>query len=172
MPIISGLIVSVDAFFIGLSLGLQKRCKFLHLVVINAFLFGLCVMGFFIADRLYKRLTFDMDTIVGVSFISLGLWCVLRGLWARGKESRNTIVLVGLVMSIEAMMITMGLTFMFLSFVVPVTVALAHFGYSALSFYLAGTKYVKKMPVVLSHIVSGLALVVYGLMAIFVEFGV
>ena len=186
MPILSGLIVSVDAFFIGLSLGLQKKCKFLYLAVINAFLLGLCILGFLIAGRIYELIELDMDMVVGISFISLGLWCILhyfiseyikrrKGSTGEEQASLKTIILVGLVMSVEAMMITMGITFIFLpnsTFLIPITVALAHFGYSALSFYLARTKHVKRIPNIISHIISGLALIIYGLMAIFVEFGV
>lgn len=186
MPILSGLIVSVDAFFIGLSLGLQKRCKFLYLAVINAVLLGLCILGFLIAERIYEWIEFDTDLIVGVSFITLGLWYIVHYFISAHSKSRKggaegenaslkTIVLVGLVMSCEAMLITMGITFIFLpgsTFLIPITVALAHFGYSALSFHLARTSYVKRIPAAISHIVSGLALITYGLMALFVEFGI
>ena len=186
MAVLSGLIVSVDAFFIGLSLGLQKKCKFLYLAVINAFLFGLCILGFLIAGRIYELIAFNPDLIVGFSFIALGLWCILqyfmseyikRRKGSAGEEntSLKTIILVGLVMSAEAMLITMGITFVFLpgsTFLIPTTVALAHFGYSALSFHLAGIKCVKRIPVVINHVISGLALITYGLMALFVEFGI
>ena len=183
MSVLSGLVVSVDAFFIGLSLGLQKKCKFVYLAVINGFLFGLCVLGFLLAGRIYELITFDADLIVGFSFIGLGLWCILqyfmceylkrrRGNTGQEGVSCKAIVIVGLVMSAEAMLITMGITFIFLpgsTFLIPITVALAHFGYSALSFCLARTKYVMQCPVIISHAVSGLALIVYGLMAIFLE---
>jgi len=147
--------------------------------VINGFLLGLCILGFLIAGRVYKLITFDMDLVVGFSFIGLGLWCILQYFikCSTGERaaSLKTIVLVGLVMSLEAMLITMGITFIFLpgaTFLIPLTVAFAHFGYSALSFFLARTKYVKRFPVILSHIISGIALIIYGLMAIFVEFGI
>ncbi|MCL2568271.1 MAG: manganese efflux pump [Oscillospiraceae bacterium] len=186
MAILSGLIVSVDAFFIGLSLGLQERCKFLYLALINVFLFALCMLGFLIAEEIYGRIAFDTDLVVGFAFIALGLWYILhffvserirrrRGDGKGETASLRTIVLVGLVMSVEAMLITMGITFLFLpgsTVLIPVTVALAHFGYSALSFYLARTKYVRRIPPVVSHVVSGLALVVYGVMALVVELGV
>ena len=179
MPILSGLIVSVDAFFIGLSLGLQQRCRFLYLALINAVLLGLCVLGFLLAERIYEIIPFDTDLIVGSAFIAMGLWYILHYFVQRKRQdgentSRKTIVLVGLVMSGEAMLITMGITFIFLphsTVLIPITVALAHFGYSALSFYLARTRHVKRIPLVVSHVVSGLALVTYGLMALFVEFG-
>jgi len=184
MPVLSGLIVSVDAFFIGLSLGLQERCKFSYLITINVFLFGLCIFGFFIAEQIYEFIPFDPDLAVGLTFIALGLWYILhyfisghfkRKIACSEKEKdspRSTIVLVGVVMSVEAMLITMGITFIFLpnsTFLIPFTVALAHFGYSVLSFYLARTKLVNRMPVALSHILSGLGLIVYGLMALFIE---
>jgi len=185
LPILSGLIVSVDAFFIGLSLGLQKRCKFLYLVTINAFLFGLCMLGYLIAGQIYQLIPFDPDYIVGFAFISLGIWTILhffvsehikrrKGTAEEVNISRKTFVLVGLVMSGEAMLITMGITFIFLpasTFLIPVTVALAHFGYSALSFHLARTKHVRRIPAALSHVISGLALITYGMMALFAEFG-
>jgi len=185
MPILSGLVVSVDAFFIGFSLGLQERCKFIYLVIINIFLFGLCILGFFIAEQIYDIIPFDPDLVVGFSFIALGLWYIIHYFVSvnikrkRSKEvekdSQGTIILVGLVMSVEAMLITMGITFIFLpnsTLLIPITVALAHFGYSALSFYLARTKHMKQLPPVLSHVLSGLGLIVYGLMALFVEFDI
>ena len=185
LPILSGLIVSVDAFFIGLSLGLQKKCRFLYLAIINAFLLALCILGFFVAGQIYEHIPIDPDYIVGCAFIALGLWTILHYFISTRKKShtednserssRKTFVLVGLVMSIEAMLITMGITLIFLpesNLFIPLTVAFAHFAYSTLSFYLARTKYVQRIPVGLSHIISGTALIIYGLMALFVEFGI
>ena len=127
-PIFSGLIVSVDAFFIGASLGLQQKCRFIHLAVINAFLFMLCMAGFFLAELLFDFIFFDTASIVGFTFVALGVWCI----FGSAKTS-----LVGAAMSVEAMLITMGITFIFApdaTIVIPITVALAHFGYSAFSF--------------------------------------
>ena len=139
-----------------------------------------------IAGQIYEIIPFDPDYIVGFAFIALGLWTILHffvseHIKRRRKTSEEmnislkTFVLVGLVMSGEAMLITMGITFIFLpysTFVIPITVALAHFGYSALSFHLARTKHVKRIPAVFSHTISGLALITYGLMALFVELGI
>jgi len=178
LPILSGLIVSIDAFFIGLSLGFNKRCRFLHLAIINAFLLALCIIGFFAAGHIYELIPFEPDYIVGVAFISLGLWTILQYFAIRRikstekPQSFKTIVLVGFVMSLEAMLITMGLTFIFRPysfFIIPITVAAAHFGYSASSFYLARSKHASRISISLSHIISGLALIVYGLMALFVD---
>ena len=173
ISVVSGLVVSVDAFFIGVSLGLQKQCKFLHLAMINIFLMGLCMLGFFIAGQVYQHIPFNPDFIVGFAFIALGLWFILHCfLPKRGKDaSLKSIALVGLVMGGEAMLITMGIAFIFhphATLLIPITVALAHFAYSTLSFYLARASRVRKIPVAASHVISGLALIVYGLMALFV----
>ena len=72
-------------------------------------------------------------------------------------------------MSLEAMLITMGITLIFMpdsTLLIPLTVAAAHFAYSALSFLLARTKYVQRISPLLSHIISGLALIAYGVMAL------
>jgi len=186
MSVLSGLVVSVDAFFIGLSLGLQKKCKFLYLAVINAFLFGLCILGFFVAGQIYELIPFEPDYIVGFAFITLGLWTIFHYFIAehirRRKGSTDevnisikTIIIVGIVMSIEAMLITMGLTLLFIpdsTLIIPIIVALAHFIYSTLSFHLARTRHVKRIPAALSHVVSGIALITYGMMALFVEIGI
>jgi len=186
MSILSGLIVSMDAFFIGLSLGLQKKCKFLYLAIINIFLFALCILGFFIAGQVYELIPFDPDLVVGVAFVALGLWCIFhylisesikrrKGITSEKKVSLKSITLVGLVMSGEAMLITMGITLVFLpnsTILIPITVALAHFVYSTLSFYLARAKQVKRIPVAVSHVISGTALIIYGLLALFVEFAI
>jgi len=183
LPLLSGLVISIDAFFIGLSLGLQKKFKFLYLVLINLFLLVLCLIGFLIAGQVYEFIPFDTDIVVGFAFIGLGSWYILHNLIGnyikkrRGNEqneetSFKTIIVIGLVMSIEAMIITMGITFIFIensTILIPIVVALAHFGYSALSFYLARSKYIKKLPVTLSYVISGLALITYGLMALFLE---
>jgi len=179
LSVLSGLVVSVDAFFIGLSLGLQKKCKFFYLAIINAFLFCLCILGFFLAGQV--TIPFEPDLIVGLSFITLGSWTILqffvfdyikcrKGTTEEVNISFKTLSLVGLVMSCEAMLITMGITFVFLpdsTFLIPITVAFAHFGYSSLSFFLARTKYMKRIPLAINHVVSGLALITYGLLALF-----
>ena len=177
MAVLSGLIVSVDAFFIGLSLGVQKSCKFLYLALINVFLLGLCILGFIAAGQVYEMIPFDPDLLVGFAFIALGVWTILHYFICRrtneGDMSLKTIILVGLVMSIEAALITMGITFVFLpysTFIIPIVVAFAHFAYSSISFYLARTKYVKRIPAILSHVISGLALIIYGVMALILDF--
>ena len=184
LPVLSGLIVSVDALFIGMSLGLQERCKFLYLAIINAFLFVLCFVGFVIVEQVYELIPFEPDYVVGAAFIILGSWYIIYHFTLERirkkkevdeeKVSIRTIVITGLIMSLEAMLITMGITFVFgveSTFLIPITVALAHFAYSTITFYLARMKHIRRLPDLLSHIISGGGLIVYGLMAIFVELG-
>jgi len=182
LPIISGLIVSVDAFFIGISMGLQEKCKFWHLAVINAFLLILCLLGFFIAESIYEIIPFDPDLVVGISFITLGVWYIIGHFLSEKKKKNNenfdnvksakrTITIVGLIMSLEAMLITMGITFVFLpdsNILIPLTVAAAHFVYCTITFFLVRVDTIKKMPVMLSHIISGSGLIIYGLLALFI----
>ena len=154
------MIVSVDAFFIGASLGLQEKCKFIQLVIINAVLFSLCMIGFFFAGWISEFIFFETGTLVGFTFIALGFWCIF------GSQKTT---LVGAAMSIEAMFITIGITFIFLpssTVVIPVTIAFAHFAYSAASFFLARTRFVKKIPMRFSNAISGTALIFYGVMSL------
>ena len=185
IPVIVGLIVSIDAFFIGLSLGMQKKCKFIYLAIINAFLLGLCILGFIVAGQIYELIPFDPDIVVGLTFIALGIWTILhffiskhikrhRGTGDDTNASIKTFAIIGIVMSLEAMLITMGITLVFLpesTLIIPLIVAIAHFGYSTLAFYLTRIKRIQQIPVTLSYIISGSALIIYGMMAIFAEFG-
>jgi len=166
MAILSGIIVSVDAFFIGISLGLQKECRFYFLAAINFFLFLMCVAGFFLAIWLGEMVDFDAGLFVGVAFILLGAWCIFK---RADGSAMHSIFVAGVMMSVEAMLITAGLTLIFgASLAIPVTIALAHFGYSAAAFFLSRTRYVQRVPVKWGKIISGGALIVYGLLAIFV----
>ena len=183
LPIVSALVVSVDALFIGFSLGLQQKCKFWYIHVIHVFMLVLCVLGFYIAGQVYDLIPFEPDYVVGFAFIGLGTWTILhyfiservrrrKGATDEARASLKAIALVGLVMSLEAMLITMGITFIFLpasSLAIPITVALAHFVYCTTTFHLARTKRLKQMPAKLAHVISGCALIIYGLLAIFVE---
>jgi putative Mn2+ efflux pump MntP len=136
----------------------------------NLLLAAMCVLGFLLAERVYEYIPFNPDLVVGASFIGLGAWCILSYFLCRTHESSpKTLIVVGLVMSFEAMLITIGITFIFGSestWVIPATVALAHFGYSAAAFALARTRHIKRIPAAVSNIVSGLALITYGVLAV------
>jgi len=153
------LLVSIDALFIGVCLGAEKRCRFWHLCLINVLLFALCMVGWGIGLALSS---FDVcfDLIIGYLFIGFGFWIMIS------HASTRNILTVGILMSIEAMLITVGLmlTLETTTVVVPIVIALAHFVYSAVMFFLA--KYFRRLPSWVGCVVSGVALISYGIMAL------
>ncbi|MCL2406611.1 MAG: hypothetical protein FWC95_01645 [Defluviitaleaceae bacterium] len=179
--VLSGFIVSVDAFFIGLSVGLQEKVRYTYIILMNAALALFCFFGFFIAAQIYDMIPFDPDVLVGTAFITLGLWIIFHNFIINRKNrregdvggySKKTLVLIGFIMSVEAMLITVGVTLVFHDIPVaerilaPLTIAAAHFIYSSISFFLVRTKYIKKMPLVIGQVISGSALILYGLLAL------
>jgi len=212
--ILSGLIVSIDALFIGVSFGSQKKCRFLHLTIINVVLIALCFLGYGLGVLIGDRVQIELDIFIGVSFILLGAFTILyyfiferlKSKRLLSKEnsdiilenddnileanavnntdnastdivakldvklpnslvpSKNTIV-TGVLMSLEAMFITVGLTLMldYTTILIPLTVGLAHFAYSAFTFFFA--KHLRRLPPAVGPIVSGAALITYGILA-------
>jgi len=77
IAILSGLLVSVDALFIGVSLGSQKKCKYWHVLVINAFLIGLCLLGYLLGIWIGERVDIELDIVIGITFILLGIWTIV-----------------------------------------------------------------------------------------------
>jgi len=175
IAILAGIIVSIDALFIGISFGTQKRCRFWHVFVINIVLFALCLIGYFFAVYIGDSLDFEIDMIIGLLFIALGLWVMLSYFKFEHRKQKNaedgnhqlkSIVLTGLFMSVEAMFITIGLTLTLdvTTILIPITVGLAHFVYSVITFSLA--KHLRRFPPMAGHIMSGVALIAYGVMAL------
>ena len=148
VAVFSGLIVSVDALFIGVSLGSQKRCKFWHLAVINAVLTALCFVGYLLGILVGDSVDLDLGLVIGLLFIALGVWTVANYFLfeRRKKRAVNNIIFTGLFMSVEAMFITIGLTIILdvTTILIPLTVALAHFVYSTVTFAFA--KHLRKLP--------------------------
>jgi putative Mn2+ efflux pump MntP len=165
--IASGMIVSIDAFFIGIALGMQKKSRPIHLAAINVILLVMCLLGYFLAGRLYEAILLDADLLVGVTFILMGLWTFTQGFYQKPAVTMKSTALIGAVMCIEAMIITMGLTIIFLpysSLAIPITVGLAHFAYCVAAFKLARMK--KEVSLKTGYAVSGLALIMYGVLAL------
>ena len=171
LAVFSGLLVSVDALFIGVSFGTQKKCRFWHILVINTVLLGLCFLGYIFGRLIGGALNFELDIVIGVLFISLGLWVIIGYYLQKRKKDKEekqgkNIILTGAFMSIEAMFITVGLTLVLdvTTILIPVTVGLAHLVYCVTTFFLA--KYLRKLPAIITHLISGVALICYGTMAI------
>jgi len=207
--ILSGLLVSIDALFIGVSFGTQKTCRFIHIFLINIYLFALCLWGFAIGILVRDNINFDFDLIIGIIFITFGIWTILfyflfikqaknihsstKNIGFDDKQSKNlnlyaefhtiqnkkgkkqvktdtklskNVILTGIFMSIEAMIITIGLTLMLdtRTIFIPITIAIAHFIYCTTTFFFS--KYLRKLPHSVGHTLSGLALVIYGIMAL------
>jgi len=189
IAVLSGIVVSIDALFIGVSLGGQKRCRFWHLLIINAGLFLLCLAGYALGLFIGGRIDLDLDVLIGILFIVLGLWTIAcyfifekrrcKKLADGTKDCGNVvenpkrgvtknIVLTGVFMSVEAMFITVGLTLLLGSttILIPIAVAIAHFVYCVATFFLA--KYLRRLPPVVGPVVAGICLIIYGIMALII----
>ena len=173
IAVFAGLLVSIDALFIGVSFGTQKRCKFWHIVVINIGLLALCVLGYFLGILIGDNVNFEIYLVIGLLFITLGLWIIASYFVfehkkpdKQSKQQTKSILLTGIFMSIEAMFITIGLTLTLdmRTILIPLTVGFAHFIYSATTFALA--KHLRRFPPMAGHIISGVAIIIYGIMAI------
>ncbi|MCL2821938.1 MAG: manganese efflux pump [Firmicutes bacterium] len=217
IAIFSGLLVSVDALFIGISFGSQKKCRFWHLVSINMVLIALCFLGYGLGVWIGDKVDVELDFVIGTLFISLGSATILHFLFFerknlkkkmndknsdkdsdKGKDkdnsenddrqeqncsvikiksdtgsvdknnlpTKNTIA-TGILMSVEAMFITIGLTLVLdkTTILIPLTVGLAHFIYCTVSFFLA--KHLRRLSPAVGPIVAGIALIIYGTMAFF-----
>jgi len=171
----SSSIVSLDALFIGVSFGTERRVRLWHLVLINAALFLLCLGGFFVARLVYDLVDFEFGILIGAIFIAMGLWAIVSyAVRARkkaaaiedGKGSKKGIVVTAVLMCVEAMFISIGLVFILenVTIFIPIFVAIMHLVYSSITFLLA--KYLRRLPPIVGALVSGLALIGYGLMAI------
>jgi len=175
VAVFAGLLVSIDALFIGISFGTQKKCKFWHVLVINIVLFGLCMLGYVLGILIGDRIDFELDLIIGLLFITLGTWVIAsyfifehrkRNEPEEGRHQTKSIWLTGVFMSAEAMFITIGLTLTLdvTTILIPITVGLAHFVYSAATFFMS--KRLRRLPQMAGHIISGFALIIYGIMAL------
>jgi len=174
IAVLAGILVSLDALFIGISFGTQKRCRFWHVLIINAVLLGLCMLGYILGILIGESIGFETDLIVGLVFIALGVWVVISYfLFERRKTKDNkhqmkSIVLTGTFMSAEAMFITVGLTLSLdvKTIFIPITVALAHLVFSFTTFFCA--KSLRRLKPMVGQIISGVALIIYGILAIVV----
>jgi len=84
----------------------------------------------------------------------------------QGSGFSKEMLTTGVLMSVEAMFITVGLTLTLdiQTLIIPVTVALAHLIFSCLTFCLS--KFLRHLPPSVGTIIAGVALIVYGVLAI------
>jgi len=180
--ILSGLIVSLDALFIGVALGAQKKCKFWHVLAVNALITALTFVGFGLGIWLGSVIYIDIDIIIGILFILLGLSIIIyhfgferrknstellpENLSAKGRMPAKNIIVTGVLAAVEAMFITIGMTLVLdsRSLMIPTAVAAFHLIYSLITFAFA--KQLRKLPAIVGPIVAGLALIAYGIVAL------
>jgi putative Mn2+ efflux pump MntP len=165
--IVTALLLAVDAFFIGVSLGLERGFRRKHLVLINAIIFAMCVVVFFVAVRLREYIRFDTSILVGCVFIVLGLIGVLsRGDGKRDGMGLRRVLVLGLVMSVDAMVGTVALaTTQAPTFWIPVIIGATHLVYTMVGSSLAGRI---RIPARASGKIAGACLMLVGLLNFFV----
>jgi len=87
--VFAGLLVSVDSLFIGISFGTQKRCKYRHVAVINAVLSALCFLGYALGVLLGGKVNFELDLVIGLLFIALGIWVIASYFIFEHKKNKS-----------------------------------------------------------------------------------
>ncbi|MCL2556643.1 MAG: hypothetical protein FWE03_06505 [Firmicutes bacterium] len=199
IAVLSGLLVSIDALFIGISFGSQKKCKFWHLLIINTVLIGLCFLGYGLGIWIGDRIDIELDVVIGILFILLGSATIVYYLAFERRHAKKivenesvynntvfdskysssvissvkktlptkSIIITGILMSVEAMFITVGLTLVLntTTILIPLTVGFAHLIYCSVTFFFA--KYLRRLPPVIGPVIAGTALIIYGIMAFF-----
>jgi len=125
---------------------------------------ALCFVGYLIGIHINTKTDWDFGVIIGLFFILFGVWTI----YSTSKCETKNIIITGLLMSIEAMLITLGLVLVLdtKTVLLPLTVALAHFVYCTVTFFCA--RHLRRLPPMVGHLISGIALIIYGLLAIFI----
>ena len=111
--VITALLVSLDALFVGMSLKLQKGFKLTYLFIIASIILVTSVTAYFIAGVLSEHISFDTSILVGAAFSILGI----RSLFDKDEDkmvmASGTIAILGLIMSIDGVVATTVLTIEF-----------------------------------------------------------
>jgi len=108
--IVTTMLVSIDAFFVGMALKLQNNFKPRVVFLISLVIATICFSAYLVAGLLTEYINFQTSWIVGFAFLLLGI----RHLFSKGKEketiSLRTIVALGVLMSVDAVVATVVLT--------------------------------------------------------------
>jgi len=125
--IVTTMIVSIDAFFVGMALKLQNNFKPRVVLLISSVIATICFSAYFVAGKLAEYINFNTSWIVGVAFLLLGI----RHLFSKEKEKGNislrTIIALGVLMSVDAVVATTVLTLEHgPSILTPVLASLGH----------------------------------------------
>jgi hypothetical protein len=125
--LITILLVSIDALFVGASLRLQRSFKFYYFFIIFGMILASSVVFFFVAEAIAPYITFDTGILLGVTFTVMGI----RAIFEKEEDGPliciSCIVGLGLMMSIDAVVATVALTIEYGNFIwIPVLAAGCH----------------------------------------------
>ena len=108
--IITAILVSLDALFVGMSLKLQKGFRLAYLFVIASIILITSLAAYFVAGAIAEHVTFETSVFVGAAFLILGI----RSLFDKDEDqmamATGTIAVLGLIMSIDGVVATTALT--------------------------------------------------------------
>ena len=159
--LVTTLLVSTDAFFIGISLGATRGYRFRYLFLISAILFLFSAFSFCIATAAKGFIDLDFSVMVGVTFIVLGLTNLASKDDTSCGIAIKKIVLLGLVMSIDVVVATTSLTLKYSAIFIPCVLAASHFLFLMCGSVL--TKYIH-MPQKVRSIISAVCLITVGVL--------
>ena len=160
--LVTVIMISLDATFVGMSLGAQKGYKNRYPFIIASIILLCSLVSFFVALAVKQTLHFNSSVIIGIAFVILGL----KNLFARDEEkgtiSTASIIFLGFVMSIDAVVATFFLTIgQMHSILIPISAAAGHLLLLLLGSFL--TKYIK-MPHIYHNIVSASCLFIVAIL--------
>jgi len=132
--IVTAVLVSLDALFVGMSLKLQKGFKWRYLFIIAAIILALCTVAYFAAGGVRVHMNLHTGWIIGLAFVLLGVKNLFTRDEAKITLSVAAIIVLGLVMSIDGVVATVVLSIdQMHTFWTPVLMPVGH-----LAFLVAG----------------------------------
>ena len=125
--IVTIILISLDAVFIGMSLKLQRSFNIRVISIISATIFSICVSAYFVAGLLAEYIGFNASWFVGIAFLLLAI----RHLFAKSEENKlytvKVIIFLGIIMSIDAVVATTVLTLEHdKTFLIPILAFVGH----------------------------------------------
>lgn len=121
------LLVSLDALFVGASLRLQKSFKYYYFFIIFGLILVSSIIFYFLAEAFAHFIDFDTGILLGVTFTIMGIRAMFE------KEEDGPLVCItcmfalGAIMSIDAVVATIALTIEYGNLIwIPVLAAACH----------------------------------------------
>jgi putative Mn2+ efflux pump MntP len=159
-------LVSVDAFFIGLSLGVRRGFLYRHMLLLTFIIFAVSVFALAVAGKMLQYFDFASPYVIGGAFIALGI----KNLFTKSTASENTVVLgkifaLGFVMSLDCAVSTTVFTIEYgVTLLIPIVITVCH-----LALLLFGGFVVKRLKGTpkLQNLISAACLLLVGLFKMF-----